>query len=100
MKKSFIQVSEWGFECKKIHKASMVTSVFMSSMIFTFIGGFIGDKYGRRIICVISVVGLTTASVFSEILITKLVLDQDIQYLIYTISQFFVGIFGEYFRKN
>lgn len=88
-------INEWGFQCQEITKASMVTTVFMFGMLFTFVGGWLGDKYGRRFVCVGSIIGLNFASVASEILISKFQLDVKTQYLIYVVSQFFLGFLGK-----
>ncbi len=88
-------IDEWGFQCKHIRKASLVTSVYMASMLFTFVGGYIGDKYGRRKICILAAMAMSFASVSSEILMTKFGLDDDIQYIVFIVAQFIIGLSGK-----
>jgi len=88
-------IDEWGFQCDRVRKASLVTSVYMASMLFTFVGGYIGDQYGRRTICIVSAVAMSVASVSSEILMTKFGLDNDMQYIIFIVAQFIIGLAGK-----
>lgn len=88
-------VNEWGFQCSKIYLASFVTTAFILGTLLSFMGGFIGDKYGRRTTCIISLVIICLSSVISEILITKFSLDVNTKYLIYLVAQFFLGLFSK-----
>ena len=88
-------VSEWGLYCDRLYLASSVTTLYMIGQIFSFIGGWIGDKFGRRVICILSLAGVCLSATISEVVISKFSLDWYTQYVVYSIGQFFLGFWSK-----
>lgn len=88
-------VTEWSLYCDRLYLSSTVTTSFMIGTMFSFIGGWIGDNYGRRFSCLMSLAGIFVPSAISEIAITKFSFDWYTNYLIYTTAQFFIGFWSK-----
>lgn len=88
-------VDEWGLYCDRLYLSSAVTTAFIIGTMFSFVGGWIGDNYGRRVICLMSLAGIFLPSAISEIAITKFSFDWYTNYLIYTTAQFFIGFWSK-----
>ena len=90
-------VSEWGFQCDKIYLATLLQSAFMIGSMLSFIGGWLSDHYGRKIVCIASIIGLNLAVITSEIFISKFELEITEKFTIYGIAQLLVGFFSNIF---
>lgn len=64
-------ITEWGFECDKLYMGSFLQTMFMVGCLFTFIGGWFSDRYGRKFIVVNSAIVLNITILISELLLQK-----------------------------
>ena len=64
-------INEWGLQCNKIYLASLLQSIFMVGCMFTFVGGWFSDRYGRRKALIGSAILLNITIVVCEILVQK-----------------------------
>ncbi len=87
-------ITEWSLACENLYKASFIHTVFMIGSILSFFGGVISDKFGRKKALILSCVFLAGTISTSEIMIQKLNFSVNTQYIIYVISQAFVGAFS------
>lgn len=90
-------INEWNFQCDKIYLASFIHTALMLGALFSFIGGWFSDRYGRKLACLISCSCLNFIIVFSEILIQKFNFSINTQFLIYLVAQFFIGFLSNIF---
>lgn len=87
-------VSEWGLQCNKYYMAAFLQTLFMIGCMFTVVGGWFGDRYGRRSVMICSAILLTLVITITEISIQKFDLSFKAQYTIYMVAQFFIGFLG------
>ena len=64
-------ISEWNLQCNKLYMAAFLQTAFMVGCMFTVVGGWFGDRYGRRAVMIVSVVLLTIVVLTTEIIIQK-----------------------------
>lgn len=87
-------INEWKLICDDYYKASLTQTAHMFGSIFGFCGGILGDRYGRRRSVLIFSFFLTITLLFSQLLLSTdyLSLDINVKYIIYTMSQFLIGL--------
>jgi MFS family permease len=86
-------INEWNLVCDRNYKASLTQTVHIFGSIFGFCGGILGDKLGRRRSVLIFFVLLTLTLVISQFLLLNIIhLSIDSKYIIYSVSQFLIGL--------
>lgn len=86
-------VNEWGFECYNYYKATFAHTAHMSGGLFSFIGGWFSDRYGRKIVVKVSFVAIFVTMALCEIFSQKSGLDVAYKYAAYLGAQFLLGFF-------
>lgn len=90
-------VSEWTLQCDRIYLTTVLQSAFMIGAMVSFLGGWLSDHYGRKTVCIGSIVGLSLAVIIPEIFISKFHLEIMQKFMIYAVGQFLVGFFSNIF---
>lgn len=85
--------NEWGFECYNYYKATFAHTAQMFGGLFSFIGGWFSDRYGRKIVVKSSFVAFFFTISVCEIINQKFSFDTKYKYAIYLIAQFLLGFF-------
>lgn len=86
-------ITEWNLICDKQYKAGLTQTIHIFGSIFGFCGGVFGDRYGRRkSVLVFSFLLTFTLILCQFLLLNYFDLGIEIKYLIYSTSQFLIGL--------
>lgn len=85
--------NEWGFECYNYYKATFAHTAQMFGGLFSFIGGWFSDRYGRKVVVKVSFVAIFVTMSACEIINQKLSFDTQYKYVLYLTAQFLLGFF-------
>ncbi len=79
--------------CSRQYRAGLTQTSQILGSLFGCFGGFFGDIYGRRISVILFAFMLAFTLLTSQFLMMDfLKIDLEIKYIIFTISQFFIGL--------
>lgn len=86
-------INEWSLVCDRQYWAGLTQTVHIFGSIFGFCGGVFGDKYGRRKAVLVFAFLLTISLLVSQFfLLPQFNLSIEIRYIIFSISQFLIGL--------
>ncbi len=94
-------ITDWGLICDRGLLAGLTQSIYMFSTFSAMLSGYIGDKYGRKMITQISLYFLSANLILAEILQSKMIpMGINGRFIAYCFSQFFVGLFTQCFLSS
>ena len=86
-------ITDWNLICDKNYMASLTQTIHILGSIFGFFGGIFGDRYGRKRSVIIFSFALTICLLVSQLFLEDYFnLSLESKYLIYTTSQFLIGL--------
>ncbi len=87
-------ITDWGLICERSVLAGLTQSIYIAGSFCAIFSGYIGDRYGRKKSTMIFLCLLSINVVLTEVLQLKQIpIRVNGRYIIYCISQFFVGLF-------
>ncbi|CAF1009648.1 unnamed protein product [Brachionus calyciflorus] len=86
-------ITDWNLICEKQFMAGLTQTIHILGSIFGFFGGIFGDRYGRKRAVIIFSFLLTTCLLFSQLFLEEYFnLSFESKYIIFSVSQFLIGL--------
>ncbi len=94
-------VTDWYLICEKEYMTGLTQTIYMFGALTGFLSGYFSDKYGRKKICLLTVISMFLAILMSELLIKFNIFQFNISffntnvnanYFVYCISQYMIGL--------
>ena len=89
-------ITEYSLVCERQYLAGLTQTSHILGATFGFFGGIVGDKYGRRKSTLLFSFLLTVCLILTQSALNITSLSVDARYIIFSISQFLIGMFSYY----